>query len=92
MSDLLRPALLLAGLELIARHVAEVVDGHAAEAGVHVWAWAEAVVPFLLLLGVAEGSALVGFAVGCEGGGGAGGGGGGVAWCGHFDCEGCLSG
>lgn len=64
MSDLLSPALLLACLQWVAGHVREVVGGHAAEALVHCWRRAKAVVPLLLLLGVAEGGALVCLAVG----------------------------
>ena len=65
MPDLLRPVLLLPGLQRVPGHMAEVIGGEAAEAGVHGGTGAEAVVPFLLLFRVAEGGALVGFTVGC---------------------------
>lgn len=44
--------------------MAEVIDREAAEAGIHGGTGTEAVVPFLLFFRVAEGSALVGFAIG----------------------------
>ena len=65
MPDLLRPVLLLPGLQRVPGHMAEIIGGEAAEAGIHGRTGPEAVVPFLLLLWVAEGGALVGFTVGC---------------------------
>jgi hypothetical protein len=64
MPDLLRPVLLLPRLQRVTGHMAEIIGGKASEAGVHGWTGPEAVVPFLLLFWVAEGGALVGFAVG----------------------------
>ena len=64
MPDLLRPVLLLPSLQRIPGHMAEVIDREAAEAGIHGRTGTEAVVPFLLFFRVAEGSALVGFAIG----------------------------
>lgn len=87
MANLLSPALLLASLQRVARHVREIIGGDAAEALVHGWAWPQAVIPLGGVLLVAERCALMCLAVGGEGGGlGCVGRvrAGGVALCGHF--------